>query len=476
MNKHWIDALIVAPMITGSLACTIVDGNTTDASNTASATDTATDTATGTDTDAETETGSVGGLVTIYEIQQGMVPEEDIVQLENVVISTPVQSEKSAMFVQEMAGGEYSGIYIYMYDEVLMGLDLAPGDVVNLKGQYTEFYESSQITVSDPSDLTIVSSGAPPVPEVVNAADVATGGSKSEAYESVLISVENVMVSNPSLEFGGFEVDSSLYVTDFFFPKMGPEVTQGASIERISGALIYSFSEFRIAPRSVSDIEGIGGGNPTTSTTTDTTSTSTTNGTGGNGQTIYDLQMDMVQPNTPVEVVDVVVTTGPTYKGDVFYVEEMAGGKYSGISVYLKNADGLAIVPGDLVTLNGVFDEFYDNSQIELADVSGITITGSAPVPMPELVAAADIATGGSEAEAYEGVLVEIENVDVTNPDLDFGEFEVTGGLHIDDLFFTNNWPMVMLGDSYSSLVGVMDWSFDERKLAPRDLADMTAN
>ncbi len=475
MNKHWIDALIVIPMIMSPLACSITGSAST--GNTGN--ESATDSSTGTDTDAETETGSetgsVGGKVTIYEIQQGMVAEKSIVEIENVIVSTPVQSEKSAIFVQEMPGGEYSGIYVYMYDEVLMSLDLVPGDVVTLKGEYTEFYGSSQITVAAPSDISIVSSGSPPVPEVVNAADVATGGSKSEAYESVLIAVENVTVSNPDLGFGDFEVDSSLIVTDFFYPKMGPKVTQGASIDRISGALLFSFDEFRLAPRSVDDIEGIGGDPTTTSTTGSTSTSSTTNGTGGSGQTIYELQMDMVPPNTPVEVVDVVVTSGLTYKGDVFYVEEMAGGKYSGIAVYLKNPDGVAIQRGDLVTLNGVFDEFYDNSQIELADVSGITVSGTAAVPMPELVAAADLATGGAEAEAYEGVLVEIQNVDVSDPDLGFGEFEVTGGLRIDDLFFTNNWPMVMLGDSYSSLVGVMDWSFDERKLAPRDLADMTA-
>ena len=96
-------------------------------------------------------------------------------------------------------------------------------------------------------------------------------------------------------------------------------------------------------------------------------------------------------------------------------------------------------------------------------------------VPLPELVNSADIATGGSKAEAYEGVLVEIEDVEVTNPDLMNGEFEVSGGLRLDDLFFTNmDWPSVSMGDTFSSVIGVIDYSFDNHKLAPRSANDLT--
>ena len=50
---------------------------------------------------------------------------------------------------------------------------------------------------------------------------------------------------------------------------------------------------------------------------------------GGEDLTIYDLQMGTVAPNTPVEIKDVVVTTGLTFKGDAFFVEDPAGGEYS---------------------------------------------------------------------------------------------------------------------------------------------------
>ncbi|MCA9660434.1 MAG: hypothetical protein KC486_18970 [Myxococcales bacterium] len=472
MSNFKIEAWIVAPVIAGSLACSITSGNTESSSATESGSDSDTD-STGTDTAATetgTETGSPDGAVTIYQIQQGEVPVDSIVKVNNVVVSTPVQADNGAVFVQEMAGGEYSGIYLYMYDEVLMGLDLAPGDVINLTGEYTEFYDFSEITVKAPEDIQIVSSGAPPTPEVVNAADIATGGAKAEAYESVLVTVQNVTVTNPDLGFGEFEVESSLHVDDFFYPNMGPSYPSGTTIDSITGAMLYNFEEFKLAPRSLDDIQGASGGTTTDTTTTDTTTTTTT---GGEDLTIYDLQMGTVAPNTPVEIKDVVVTTGLTFKGDAFFVEDPAGGEYSGIYVYLQDPNGVSVKPGDVVTLTGVYDEFYDNSQIEIADASGIMVTGTDAVPAPEVVNAADVATGGAKAEAYEGVLVEIEGITVTNPDLGFGEFEVTGGLRVDDLFFAmGDWPAVSMGDAYASIIGTMNFSFDERKLSPRTIDD----
>ena len=55
--------------------------------------------------------------------------------------------------------------------------------------------------------------------------------------------------------------------------------------------------------------------------------------------TIYDIQNGTIPPGTHVQVNNVVVTAGPyefTSTGAYCFVEEQAGGMYSGIEVYLS--------------------------------------------------------------------------------------------------------------------------------------------
>ena len=477
-----IELLLAAPTVLG-VACNLSQATTEtagDESSTGSASSTMTGTGTGTDTGAATETtGAPDGAVTIYDIQKGMVAPKSTVTVKSVVVTTPVKVEsgKNAVFVQEKAGGEYSGIYLYLFDEVAAALDVQPGDVVDVTGVYDEFFDSSQITVKKAGDITKVGSGPELAPAVVTPADVANGGAKAEAYESVLVEVVDVTVTNPDLGFGEFQVDGVLPVDDFFYFGKTPKFSGGEVIDSVVGVMLYNFEAFKLAPRGLEDISGIGGGSTTTDTTTTTTGDPTTGDTttGGGGEvTIYDIQMGKVAAKSPVKVVDVVVTSPLTFKKDGFFVQEAGGGEFSGIYVFAKDPAGLAVKPGDVVSLVGTYDEFYMNSQIVIQSMADVSVTGTAPVPDPEVVAPGDVATSGGKAEAYEGVLVRVEGVTVTNADLGFGEWSVTGGLRVDDLFFAAAmWPKVMVGDAYASITGCMNYSFDNTKISPRTLADL---
>ena len=55
------------------------------------------------------------------------------------------------------------------------------------------------------------------------------------------------------------------------------------------------------------------------------------------------------------------------------------------------------------------------------------------------------------------------------------GEFEVTGGLRVDDDLFAVT-PDPILGDSFSSITGVLNYGFENRKLLPRSAADVVAS
>jgi len=197
--------------------------------------------------------------------------------------------------------------------------------------------------------------------------------------------------------------------------------------------------------------------------------------------TIYEVQMGMFPDKTYVDLKDVVVTsqffTDSKANGG-FFIAEQPGGEYSGIQVYVfaDVAAALTTLPavGDVVTISGQYTEFFEYSEITLSKVENLKITGTTAAPAPAVVDPADIATGGSLSEAYEGVLVKVENVTVTAPVVDFGEFDITGGLKVDDLFFLPDpGPKPMMGDMYTSITGLLAFSFDVFKLSPRDLEDL---
>lgn len=450
-------------------------------------------TASGSASDSDTPTGGGGETVTIYDIQQGKVPVDLVVELKNVVATSPVyfdKNNKAFLFVAEAAGGPFSGIQVYIYDDVAaeLGAGLPKmGDTLSLRATYTEFFDLSQLTVSAASDITITGPGTIPAPSVVTAADITTMGPKAEDYEGCLVQIVGAEVTAPVVEFGEFEVDNALKVDDLFFvPSPGPKPAMGTKFSALVGQVTYSFEEFKLAPRTCADYQGWDGcmdpdpttGDPTTGDPT------TSDPTGGNvAATIYDIQMGVHPDKTYVDVTDVVVTS-PFVTNDkgagYFFVAEAPGGEYSGIQVYvfadiaaeLLAADKLPAI-GDKVNVSGQYTEFFDFSQITLAKTDNLTITGTAPVPAADVVAPADIATGGAKAENYEGCLVEVKDVTVTTA-VEFGEFGVTGGLLVDDFFFVPNpGPQPAMGAAFSSIKGLLGYSFENFKLYPRSFDDL---
>jgi hypothetical protein len=82
----------------------------------------------------------------------------------------------------------------------------------------------------------------------------------AEPYESVLVRVENVEVTNPDPGFYNLEVDGVLLVEPFFM-ELGQHA-MGTVFTSITGPLMYSFEAFRIRPRTQADlvVNDVGGG------------------------------------------------------------------------------------------------------------------------------------------------------------------------------------------------------------------------
>ena len=97
----------------------------------------------------------------IYDIQMGVYAEGTEVTVSGAIVTTPViPGDNAGFFIQSAEGGEFNGIYIYMYDEVAEAYSPTVGDVIDITGEYAEFYENSQLKVTAAENITVTGSGA----------------------------------------------------------------------------------------------------------------------------------------------------------------------------------------------------------------------------------------------------------------------------------------------------------------------------
>jgi hypothetical protein len=199
---------------------------------------------------------------------------------------------------------------------------------------------------------------------------------------------------------------------------------------------------------------------------------------------------------TIVRITDAYVTaTGPssaTSKVFMFMQTDVTGVPYGGIQV---NSGILAnpIKPGNKVTVVGMYDERFGIGQLSAGTIVVTDATANALTPL--LIQEADYATANATAEQYESLLVQITDnaganpITITNDIPDgatgkFYEFVVDNTLRIDDTIFPrygtpssgNPYPPVGYTNTttFSSITGIGYWSFSNRKLEPRNAADLT--
>jgi hypothetical protein len=163
-----------------------------------------------------------------------------------------------------------------------------------------------------------------------------------------------------------------------------------------------------------------------------------------------------------------------------FYIQDKDS-LWSGIWVY--NNVFPAPKKGDWVRVTGTVQENYNVTRI--ANLTELTVvTPNYGVFEPIKVQVKDICTGAPLAEAYEDVLVSIENLTVVNPFPDgssgnFGEYTVsdgTGSIRVDDAFTAYNGNLdssIWLGDQFDKIIGFQYYSFNNYKLLPRNYDDI---
>ncbi|ALV62185.1 Endonuclease/Exonuclease/phosphatase family protein [Thermococcus sp. 2319x1] len=163
-----------------------------------------------------------------------------------------------------------------------------------------------------------------------------------------------------------------------------------------------------------------------------------------------------------------VVTAVQGSKG--FFIQNGTG-PWSGVYVYLRNypmPNDLTI--GSYVEVKGNVTEYHGLTELSIDKDKGnyVTVLGTAPVPEPVV-----LPTGNVSQEQWEGVLIKVEKVEVTNENLGYGEWEVNDGsgpVRIDDLIYKYT---PQKGQKFEYIIGVVYYSFGNFKIEPRSADDI---
>jgi len=354
---------------------------------------------------------------------------DQIVTISGIVTAEPYAFGNGYYFVQD-ANEPWSGIKVYEKNR-----QVAEGDSVTVTGKVAEYYGLTEIT--NITDFVLEKEGVFGIePMVVTTGEIATGGSMAEAYESCLVRVQNVTITNPNLGYGEWMVDDGTgacrvdeVAPDYFDPSKHTEV------KSITGPLEYAYNDTKILPRLAFDVVEAG---PFTRLQriqqvrySDLLKTATDN------------TKDFSYLNDSTVTVKGVVTmpTGLSYAGAgiKFIFSEPEGGPWSAILSY--NADATSyptLYEGDQIEMTGYISEYTTgpSNMTELFITSGIDITAlGVPVPEPD-----SIATGmlrwPTTAEQWGNVIVKVGKAKVTKVNPQYELFAVddgTGSILVDD-------------------------------------------
>ncbi|MBU1702469.1 MAG: T9SS type A sorting domain-containing protein [Candidatus Eisenbacteria bacterium] len=214
-------------------------------------------------------------------------------------------------------------------------------------------------------------------------------------------------------------------------------------------------------------------------------------GTARGDDSIYDIELGVYNVGDPVTVEGVIVTATGFWGINV--QEPVADGtwgyKWSGIWVYTGNTHLGNVTRGDIVNVTGVYQEYYELSEIDITLGGGsITVVSSGnTLPAPVDVLISEVNDTGIDAEAYENVLIKVDRNDTslfsrapdtydewylsTSATIGAGDSLLMEHISADpDGDFLYETPDS--GTELAFSIGTLTYNHNQYKLAPRDCND----
>ena len=155
-----------------------------------------------------------------------------------------------------------------------------------------------------------------------------------------------------------------------------------------------------------------------------------------------------------------------------FFLTQPGVNSWGGIYVYDASVSPQV---GDELILSATVNEYYSFTQ--LIDVTSSSTVSSGNSVNPLSIFTGDLGIACSfEGEGYESMLVKVSNITIEGID-EFGNWVINDGsgqAMVDDYFFDGDWPSVSIGDDYGSITGVVEYSYSEFKILPRNADDIS--
>jgi predicted extracellular nuclease len=472
-----------------------------------------------------------GEGLTICDIKYEESPDHpalsDPVALTGLLVTTPVMTVSenpegmATLFGfyaqdQETLQGEYAGVLV-VYGPDLMASAPTVGDIVDINGTFEMFGRegAEQQKQVKAASIAVTNRGTIAPLEVSSPSVVLE---KAKAYEGVLLKLPEVAITNNLIMhngteiFNAFELENTLVVSGAMFRYSNPMV--GEVFSSITGVLRlgtapFDAGHYQLTPRFQVDVVPKNAAAVVTS--------------------IKDIQ-DITSPGHPTEgcrnvsgstegkcatarLTNVVVTAVDMYvsrnlRG--FFVTDLsvADGRFAGVKV-VYNPNSVNIIPerGMHVDIEGEIIDYFRGTQIQYATIA-VSNTDMTMVE-PRVVPVSEIArTSAPEMNPWEGQLVKIENVSVTTACLEDSQQRDHGNWVLNDTVYVGSGfeyayngdlrpqgtvcidgegnptglcacsmpppnDLRMVGDTFTSITGVMDYAFNELQIQPREDADL---
>lgn len=421
-------------------------------------------------------------ITPIYDIQYTTDPSGDSPLLDQEVTVSGVVTVgrgtySSSYFFMQDAPGPWNGIQVYLGSG--SSYEVMEGDSVQVTGTVDEYYGLTEIT--DVTDVTILDSRKWMEPVEGTTAGI----DSSEQFESVLVKVKDVTVTNETdgyyawlVDDGTGEAKIGTRADDNYFYKQKVDDV----IDWIVGVAFLSYGHNEIQPRAAYDFGPINGSTMIQSIE----QVRECDVIAGNDSSLF-------LGDTLTITGIVTVQSGLMYAGDgkKYYLQQSGGGPWSGIMVYDYFSDEVPTVfAGDSISVTGYVDEYwsdtYPGNTTEFwatEEISLWSMYNDLPEPVSVTTSLFDDSLyydgiPGYEPEKYENVLMQVSNVvvDTVNPWDDPRVHDNTGrGLWVNFGYSDSvSLGAPNVGTLFESIVGVLYHHWGVYELLPRYDRDIT--